>query len=205
MVCVRGPFRGDGSSPLTRGKLSTAATSLWRLRLIPAHAGKTLEGLAGLLSGLAHPRSRGENRPRARSGPVRHGSSPLTRGKQPRSSRAKTCNGLIPAHAGKTRSVHGGVDPEEAHPRSRGENIRSIHERRGNLGSSPLTRGKLPGMLHLIAIVRLIPAHAGKTVGHCACKHHGPAHPRSRGENATGIVTNGQGDGSSPLTRGKLM
>ena len=187
--------RGENSGMASRPRSTTGSSPLTR--------GKRWYVFVDRFAVMAHPRSRGENPRRPRGATVRAGSSPLTRGKPSSCTLRPRTTRLIPAHAGKTRSVHGGVDPEEAHPRSRGENIRSIHERRGNLGSSPLTRGKLPGMLHLIAIVRLIPAHAGKTVGHCACKHHGPAHPRSRGENATGIVTNGQGDGSSPLTRGK--
>ena len=51
---------------------------------------------------------------------------------------------------------------------------------------------------------RLIPAHAGKTSSrtatHCAAR----AHPRSRGENFTGIDGQRHEAGSSPLTRGKL-
>ena len=31
----------NGSSPLTRGKLSTVVSGVWQVRLIPAHAGKT--------------------------------------------------------------------------------------------------------------------------------------------------------------------
>ena len=70
-------------------------------------------------------------------------------------------------------------------------------------GSSPLTRGKLPGGGYPETLVGLIPAHAGKTalaaLGIAICG----AHPRSRGENKiAGAFFNSEA-GSSPLTRGK--
>ena len=71
-----------GSSPLTRGKQTSRGDEVYTLRLIPAHAGKTGAATPILTGGGAHPRSRGENHPRARSGLAQRGSSPLTRGKQ---------------------------------------------------------------------------------------------------------------------------
>ena len=91
--------------------------------------------------------------------------------------------GLIPAHAGKTRAATVSTIHERAHPRSRGENTRVPHIRRGISGSSPLTRGKLQEFLYRVfglgsspltrgkreyaadreARGGLIPAHAGKT------------------------------------------
>ena len=93
---------GSGSSPLTRGKRLHAGPGHLPLRLIPAHAGKTamMANLPG--SGMAHPRSRGENpKPVAPPEPG-WGSSPLTRGKHPRRHRRCPRARLIPAHAGKT-------------------------------------------------------------------------------------------------------
>ena len=51
------------------------------MRLIPAHAGKTEEGMDVLFRIEAHPRSRGENCETIRFGVSSQGSSPLTRGK----------------------------------------------------------------------------------------------------------------------------
>ena len=70
-------------------------------------------------------------------------------------------------------------------------------------GSSPLTRGKREGLCACHVILRLIPAHAGKTW------FSGPrgmgfrAHPRSRGENQVTARRTHCATGSSPLTRGK--
>ena len=50
-----------GSSPLTRGKLVALTLAGVLIRLIPAHAGKTIDTGNSLASPKAHPRSRGEN------------------------------------------------------------------------------------------------------------------------------------------------
>ena len=72
-----------------------------------------------------------------------------------------------------------------AHPRSRGENLTRPSYLPPGRGSSPLTRGKLRRGNRLGHVARLIPAHAGKTIGQ---------------------IYRVAGDGgSSPLTRGKLV
>ena len=71
-----------GSSPLTRGKRNIKANAVKRSGLIPAHAGKTRRQPARTSGYRAHPRSRGENHPRAIVSTNHDGSSPLTRGKQ---------------------------------------------------------------------------------------------------------------------------
>ena len=50
-----------GSSPLTRGKRAVQDAHRIRFRLIPAHAGKTVDALTCRPAAQAHPRSRGEN------------------------------------------------------------------------------------------------------------------------------------------------
>ena len=52
----------DGSSPLTRGKHHHGTCTMGRVRLIPAHAGKTVVCIPASSSVRAHPRSRGENK-----------------------------------------------------------------------------------------------------------------------------------------------
>ena len=92
----------EGSSPLTRGKRTSAARARSASGLIPAHAGKTWPGLGGWGGGWAHPRSRGENRGLLIAAHHHRGSSPLTRGKQHPKHRQGSRGRLIPAHAGKT-------------------------------------------------------------------------------------------------------
>ena len=193
----------SGSSPLTRGKRQRSTHRPWRVRLIPAHAGKTLSRRARTRAFAAHPRSRGENArplgcPRARAG-----SSPLTRGKHnPRLPKIASRR-LIPAHAGKTNMMLVDSEGRRAHPRSRGENPPAASPRNTGGGSSPLTRGK-PCVIHArMLCARLIPAHAGKTSARFFPLVVAQAHPRSRGENSQGVKRPSSAVGSSPLTRGK--
>ena len=151
----------------------------------------------------AHPRSRGENGKVATSATEVQGSSPLTRGKLVDAVARAVGEGLIPAHAGKTRDAQLTGHALEAHPRSRGENMGPNLAKAWIKGSSPLTRGKLD----ICSVGRcrpgLIPAHAGKTIAVGPALGRLRAHPRSRGENDPGAVEWYTRAGSSPLTRGK--
>ena len=112
----------SGSSPLTRGKPRADACARGGRGLIPAHAGKTSRGRSRTARSAAHPRSRGENGLDRVRFDVHVGSSPLTRGKPAtRPGQDRTLR-LIPAHAGKTRSLEPPPFRSGAHPRSRGEN-----------------------------------------------------------------------------------
>ena len=75
----------------------------------------------------------------------------------------------------------------EAHPRSRGENVVPKVKAVAEVGSSPLTRGKLAREGDTLSHQRLIPAHAGKTDEVLSESHTAGAHPRSRGENLRGV------------------
>ena len=172
-----------GSSPLTRGKRYRRWPGVRRLRLIPAHAGKTQRTSASLQGPGAHPRSRGENTRRSALQSIAGGSSPLTRGKPCAPTRSSAKARLIPAHAGKTTQDTSPNRWQRAHPRSRGENA--------SLGPSSAARW------------RLIPAHAGKTPASRRRAPSAQAHPRSRGENRARRDFLVARDGSSPLTRGK--
>ena len=192
-----------GSSPLTRGKLSHETEVALQIRLIPAHAGKTLSACCLTPMTRAHPRSRGENTWLLPRGQRARGSSPLTRGK-----RCGLCPPgggprLIPAHAGKTCFGELVKLRGSAHPRSRGENHEPVGSSARDEGSSPLTRGKHGPPRTVCRRARLIPAHAGKTNRPALRGKSSGAHPRSRGENRYHPVGGPPRTGSSPLTRGK--
>ena len=141
----RCPVDGElpgGSSPLTRGKLAAGMRRIRRMRLIPAHAGKTRGSTGPGVGWWAHPRSRGENSCASHMAAFRFGSSPLTRGKRAGWSATAKRWRLIPAHAGKTRHRQSARASASAHPRSRGENGRAPRISAPHTGSSPLTRGK---------------------------------------------------------------
>ena len=193
----------QGSSPLTRGKPRHGGGAWWSVGLIPAHAGKThrLAALGFVLG--AHPRSRGENGADALALVRNEGSSPLTRGKLDSQENVSLREGLIPAHAGKTSPTRRAAAPQRAHPRSRGENTLRAKSACKGSGSSPLTRGKPRRRPRSRQRPGLIPAHAGKTSMVRPIPVRRAAHPRSRGENTFIVTPWCQGEGSSPLTRGK--
>ena len=193
----------SGSSPLTRGKQAAEICFQLLKGLIPAHAGKTQTSPSLTSEAGAHPRSRGENSLIHRRCRPASGSSPLTRGKPCHQGEECAACGLIPAHAGKTRSRIYSGRSAWAHPRSRGENHRQAVPAPNFLGSSPLTRGKQRPGVWPRPVDGLIPAHAGKT---SRCEQPRPtpgAHPRSRGENIVQTARDVEKTGSSPLTRGK--
>ena len=192
-----------GSSPLTRGKPGRGPLCLPTRRLIPAHAGKTSWKPTRRRPSAAHPRSRGENPMRSRTLAAASGSSPLTRGKRLHQDPFVMTVRLIPAHAGKTQCSSARLSALPAHPRSRGENVHGCVDDDGAGGSSPLTRGKRTQGRCLMHDLRLIPAHAGKTLAIRYGVQANPAHPRSRGENRLSIGAGDRRAGSSPLTRGK--
>ena len=200
MPCVPA-YEPVGSSPLTRGKLRTQDRRTDHIRLIPAHAGKTVIATFVRCMTGAHPHSRREY---VADDPMWYlvmGSSPLTRGKLIHHRHDGLRARLTPAHAGKTSRSRDPSRPGWSHPRSRGENWKGFTRTSQTSGSSPLTRGKLRAGGDLDGPARLIPAHTGKTCagpGHAA---RGPAHPRSRGENGDGDGAERFGLGSSPLTR----
>ena len=192
-----------GSSPLTRGKPLPDPDSPLTMRLIPAHVGKTAGLPQGPDRGWAHPRSRGENGHCVPDFEAGVGSSPLTRGKLFGGDLLIICHRLIPAHAGKTEPYRTPNPADQAHPRSRGENTLGSALAHQPPGSSPLTPGKPPPRAVRGADLRLIPAHAGKTVLRRVSRPVSAAHPRSRGENPLTSTARKPRTGSSPLTRGK--
>ena len=181
----RQPWPVTGSSPLTRGKQGRRRQGPDPLGLIPAHAGKTLTDRQNAAPARAHPRSRGENDAGYQPEQVAEGSSPLTRGKRGLKALADGLCGLIPAHAGKTSRPRLRSRRPRAHPRSRGENIKSAVGSVIDWGSSPLTRGKHGRLACPWRRRGLIPAHAGKTGRASHPWRTDKAHPRSRGENRT--------------------
>ena len=193
----------QGSSPLTRGKPDGHPPRAPARGLIPAHAGKTKFYEKPPLDWEAHPRSRGENRRYGRYRRGGRGSSPLTRGKPERRGDDRAQEGLIPAHAGKTRRRPARTSGCKAHPRSRGENPDRQFRAGHGAGSSPLTRGKPQSPQARQNRNGLIPAHAGKTAGSQTRAGAWRAHPRSRGENVFKSSADQMKAGSSPLTRGK--
>ena len=155
--------RGQGSSPLARGRQNLAIDRRGRRRLIPAGAGQTRSSPARPLARQAHPRWRGADTIAGVAPGSYSGSSPLARGRL----QTRFCHcgkpGLIPAGAGQTvlDNVERGGEP--AHPRWRGADPSNAAFCVGIRGSSPLARGRPAVAAPTGRTQRLIPAGAGQT------------------------------------------
>ena len=110
---------------------------------------------------------------------------------------------IIPAHAGQTRRWVFFPTSRTDHPRACGANMVQGGRRHQQPGSSPRMRGKQERRAQLVALGRIIPAHAGQTNRAVPRSLQGSDHPRACGANSV------QGDkgtfktGSSPRMRGK--
>ena len=109
---------------------------------------------------------------------------------------------IIPARAGFTTTPARRSCACSDHPRSRGVYTSAPRRPPSGTGSSPLARGLLPGTVHIVARVGIIPARAGFTRLTTGSMCSAPDHPRSRGVYfSTGMARHLQA-GSSPLARG---
>ena len=195
----------EGSSPHTRGALSTRWWRRRRRRIIPAYAGSTFPRVEGAGLDGDHPRIRGEHRVWLWRPPTSRGSSPHTRGALVTENLAARRARIIPAYAGSTPS---GVRPRWAywdHPRIRGEHRpRGLRSTPGP-GSSPHTRGAREGRLGWGVPCWIIPAYAGSTSPDEAIPMKSGDHPRIRGEHGIDILGRRVAKGSSPHTRGAQL
>ena len=191
-----------GSSPLARGARTLLVNDEPWFGLIPARAGSTPRRAGPRPARAAHPRSRGEhimarNLPREQTG-----SSPLARGARRGAGGEQVLRRLIPARAGSTGSNAPPLRPASAHPRSRGEHVRTVTIDGEPWGSSPLARGARWGCCVGGRGRGLIPARAGSTSPRRSGRSGTRAHPRSRGEHTPRCLAIQVMGGSSPRERG---
>ena len=171
-----------GSSPHTRGALSSYPTCELPRRIIPAYAGSTRADQEKGDGAGDHPRIRGEHVGARRPGPRPPGSSPHTRGARRQVSSKRTTT--------------------EDHPRIRGEHVRARPRQIPQPGSSPHTRGALRRLPPVPQKGRIIPAYAGSTLVAERCVFWLEDHPRIRGEHGRRSDRRTDLGGSSPHTRG---
>jgi len=196
------PATAEGSSPHPRGALAHLVEVAPDPRLIPASAGSTARRRHSWPDQEAHPRIRGEH---SLDGPGRSselGSSPHPRGAPRPAKRDRPGTRLIPASAGSTPLIGSRAPATQAHPRIRGEHVRSSDVNTTRLGSSPHPRGARHPVPHRPGRRRLIPASAGSTELLKVTMSPNPAHPRIRGEHIISISHASIRLGSSPHPRG---
>ena len=186
-----------------RGKLALTRLPAHEPRIIPAHAGQTRASTTIRRHRADHPRACGANRFRWNLNHVASGSSPRMRGKPISMSSVVVDPRIIPAHAGQTCSVLTIMAGSADHPRACGANERSAWLFAVESGSSPRMRGKLVAYLPANRRPRIIPAHAGQTIGRRSSSKWTSDHPRACGANDAGGGGLHVGSGSSPRMRGK--
>ena len=192
-----------GSSPRMRGKHVLPYSGTAQGRIIPAHAGQTRIASTEVTYRPDHPRACGANHASHVFGRFNHGSSPRMRGKRRCQSAGRTCGRIIPAHAGQTDSyAHCFFDGSD-HPRACGANSTRYNARHMPTGSSPRMRGKRGRNVRVIALRRIIPAHAGQTGSRHLNDNGHTDHPRACGANQSGRPACIGVCGSSPRMRGK--
>ena len=127
------------------------------------------------------------------------------RGKHDRYGHAVAQRRIIPAHAGQTALSSSSLVNATDHPRACGANVSSQSAMARKSGSSPRMRGKQLPIAKMLAHVRIIPAHAGQTVGMVVFPRAQSDHPRACGANGPFITVSTQIFGSSPRMRGKRL
>ncbi len=153
---------GTGSSPRLRGRALCRDLQLAGVRVIPAPAGKSA-GI-GVSCGISqgHPRACGEEDPYDDSVCRREGSSPRLRGRGSGLRAAEAHAGVIPAPAGKSTIVAGGLVAAAGHPRACGEEPSGGSSSASAAGSSPRLRGRARRTSDGANGEGVIPAPAGK-------------------------------------------
>ena len=131
------------------------------------------------------------------------GTSPRARGKQEEVAGIGKQNRNIPACAGKTETNYGSFSSFAEHPRVRGENSAQFSISLSESGTSPRARGKLLLGTVVSAMMRNIPACAGKTSSSALRWNGAKEHPRVRGENCLLLISFWLRAGTSPRARGK--
>ena len=127
------------------------------------------------------------------------------RGKPPQPEVVTRSQRITPAHAGKTFRPLYKPERYPDHPRTCGENFFNHEPVCFRSGSPPHMRGKR--LLHFksSSAYRITPAHAGKTPVPVSAPLLPADHPRTCGENLSQLKKPGQGSGSPPHMRGKLL
>ena len=155
----------SGSSPRMRGKPVGKRHLTTLRRIIPAHAGQTQSDCQNGDTQPDHPRACGANCCVFSSRLLRSGSSPRMRGKRTGNRPTIHLLRIIPAHAGQTSCSPSSKCVNADHPRACGANSWTFGSRSSMYGSSPRMRGKLHARIISACRIRIIPAHAGQTVG----------------------------------------
>ncbi len=178
-------------------------TAASKLRITPAHAGKSHQRISINRAHRDHPRACGEKWRLAQIGRGKRGSPPRMRGKGWLKSGEYAQPRITPAHAGKRTASLPRLTRRRDHPRACGEKMVCYDPHNASAGSPPRMRGKVVYCMVSTWKARITPAHAGKRRGAvrwpCAARDH----PRACGEKCQAEGFQRPFCGSPPRMRGK--
>ena len=153
-----------GSSPRMRGSLPALPAITTSYGIIPAHAGLTRRRVRDTAERGDHPRACGAHAALALLSSSRLGSSPRMRGSLEDIEWIDASEGIIPAHAGLTRSTRLVAAASWDHPRACGAHDVDGNKTSMSTGSSPRMRGSPRDRDRAALLKGIIPAHAGLTI-----------------------------------------
>ena len=170
--------------------------------IIPAHAGLTELEIEHQAAIGDHPRACGAHFLHDFFSLTIIGSSPRMRGSPNVPIRVRANIGIIPAHAGLTRTRPSTRQCIRDHPRACGAHARSRAVKPVTSGSSPRMRGSPSRKCSLKQTIGIIPAHAGLTDLLPAVDAVVGDHPRACGAHILWLKKGIRRLGSSPRMRG---
>ena len=170
--------------------------------IIPAHAGLTMHHRVYATSTRDHPRACGAHTAKWRFAEGKRGSSPRMRGSLRFRNIIPAFQGIIPAHAGLTRSLYHRQKTYRDHPRACGAHAYSSTSPDSCGGSSPRMRGSPSRAVLLVRCLGIIPAHAGLTRKVTDPDGKVRDHPRACGAHGASLYFEPEHGGSSPRMRG---
>ncbi len=171
--------------------------------ITPAHAGKS--GVVSLLLGRCrdHPRACGEKNVSRAKHTIAAGSPPRMRGKELEPSTVTPSSWITPAHAGKSGNPRCACRQARDHPRACGEKNLGKSNAAALMGSPPRMRGKVCRGCQFCLLLRITPAHAGKSQKLFLSLAALWDHPRACGEKQSITPRSPAKSGSPPRMRGK--
>ena len=193
-----------GSPPHRRGKAIWGPSSLWRVRITPAWAGKSRLFICFHFFAEDHPRMGREKRLRAWPSALHTGSPPHGRGKVYFGKRFARPARITPAWAGKSEPIDIQAEIERDHPRMGGEKISFFFTGCSPKGSPPHGRGKGSAVRRRVCVPGITPAWAGKSPRYIRQSSLYRDHPRMGGEKPLKSKVQVLQEGSPPHGRGKV-
>ena len=194
----------SGSPPPMRGKVQICPFADLTNGITPAYAGKRYHQGIHQQDGQDHPRLCGEKGILTVAVVTKPGSPPPMRGKDDLSGFVNEDQGITPAYAGKSQSVHGAGGADQDHPRLCGEKHPFNFIAKEPLGSPPPMRGKVLSDHANEGNGRITPAYAGKRRHAGRNGDYCKDHPRLCGEKIVDLAGFADGEGSPPPMRGKV-